>query len=103
MATSGDPARCFVRRGLYLSVNFPTEGEEKHADSRAGYELRMRSASLLLESVQTIGPSHSAKDRLYNLFGISNDLDGQIAIRRQTASSDRSIEMVHSAVYMVNA
>ena len=72
--------------------------------AHASYELRLRAASLLLESVQTIGPPHQAKERLYTLFGIGNELDRLLLHRMSSAwSDDRAVEMVHSALYMVNA
>lgn len=71
--------------------------------AHVSYELRLGAASLLLESVQTIGPSHQAKQRLNTLFGIGNELDRLLLPRMSSAWSDRAFEMVHSALYIVNA
>ena len=103
VATSGDPSTCYLRRDLVYHINSPREDDMPEEQARACHELRLRAATLLLESVQTIGPPHQAKERLYTLFGIGNDLDRLLLHRMTSAWSDRAVEMVHSALYMVNA
>ncbi|PWN21756.1 hypothetical protein BCV69DRAFT_153883 [Microstroma glucosiphilum] len=100
-ATSGDASMCLLRSGIPIDVTFP---DSPPPSSESDYGLRVRCASLLLESVQSVPPNPSARlNRLEALNGVVTEIAQSARRRFENGLTEESVEMTYTAYVMLNS
>lgn len=92
---------CLLRSGIPIDVTFP---DSPPPSSESDYGLRIRCASLLLESVQSVPPNPSARlNRLEALNGVVTEIAQSARRRFDNGLTEESVEMTYTAYVMLNS